>query len=353
MNSKKIIVLSGGGTLGSVTPLLALAERLKDDYKLVWLGTKGGVEEGLVRAFGLDYYGLPAGKLRRYFSWKNFTDLANVVRGFMRAWLLMRAWRPVLFITAGSYVSFPAAWAAKYCDAKVLLHQLDYKKGLANRLMSPVADRIAIVWQKALKDYGAKAIWTGSIISRKWRILQDKSECRLRFGLAIDKPTVLVMGGGTGASGLNSLTAAAIKDLCPEIQVLHLTGKRKDGGSPRQGYRAIDYLSHEDMAYAFGAADLVVSRAGMGSLMEIAFLKKPAVIVPMPGTHQELNAAVLAQAKAAVCLNQTAVSGRELAETVRRLITNNKELDRLSANVEQTLDLSGDKLLALVKELIG
>ena len=143
------ILFSGGGTLGSVTPLLAVAEEFKKrgDHEFLWLGTAKGPERFLVDEWGIRFRAIRSGKWRRYFSWKNIFDLFQIFFGFFQSLWRIARFRPDAVLTAGSFVAVPVACAAKVLGVPIFVHQQDLRWGLANRIMRPLARRISVNFQ--------------------------------------------------------------------------------------------------------------------------------------------------------------------------------------------------------------
>jgi UDP-N-acetylglucosamine--N-acetylmuramyl-(pentapeptide) pyrophosphoryl-undecaprenol N-acetylglucosamine transferase len=311
-------LFTGGGTMGSVTPLLATIpelQRLDAAYEGLWVCTKTGPEAGLLQAEGMTVRTIASGKLRRYFSLHNLTDLFRILVGFGQAWRLLGEWRPDVVVTAGSFVAVPVVWAAALRRVPVHVHQLDIRPGLANKLAAPFAKSLSVSFEKSVGDYAKpQPVWTGNPV-RAAILGADRAEAARFFELDLAaRPTVLVLGGGTGAVALNELVALAVPQVDRELNLIHLTGRGKQPAVPpgHHNYRAYEYL-HGQMGLAFAAADLVVTRAGMGTLTELAALQKPTVIVPMPSSHQEDNAVFFEQAGAAETWDERQLTPGKLA----------------------------------------
>jgi UDP-N-acetylglucosamine--N-acetylmuramyl-(pentapeptide) pyrophosphoryl-undecaprenol N-acetylglucosamine transferase len=196
-NNKQRIVLSGGGTGGSVTPLLAIAESLMEKFperfEFHWVGTATGIERRMTDSYSFTYHAIAAGKLRRYFSGQNFIDIINIIAGFFQSLNILIKLKPSLVISAGGFVTVPLAWAAKLLDIQVLIHQQDIRPGLANKLMAPCATTITTAFEKSLLDYGEKARWIGNPIRSAFKNLSPKET---------ESNQILVLGGGTGSESL-------------------------------------------------------------------------------------------------------------------------------------------------------
>ncbi|MFA7702824.1 MAG: glycosyltransferase, partial [Patescibacteria group bacterium] len=199
---KKLIMLSGGGTGGSATPLLALADYLQADYDFIFVGTNFGPERYLVETTGIPFLSIVSGKWRRYFSLQNISDIFKIIFAFFQSLYLLKKYRPDLLMSAGGFVSVPLAFAAYCLRIPILIHQQDIRAGLANKLMAKVASRVTVTFQKSLTDYGPSALWVGNPIKE---IVVDNSSLWKKYNLDQAKPLLLILGGGTGSAFINSL----------------------------------------------------------------------------------------------------------------------------------------------------
>ena len=297
-NKKQKILLTGGGTGGSVTPLLAVVEEFNHPsplykggkYEFLWLGTKDGPERVMVERAGIKFKTIAGGKWRRYFSLKNLADIFKIKLGFWQALWLMLKWRPNLVMSAGSFISVPVIWAAWLLGVPILIHQQDVRPGLANKLMAPFAKTVTVAFEKSLADYGQKAFWTGNPIRQSMKLAIRDSRFATHFNIQKNLPVVLVVGGGTGAEAINKLVLEGLNDLTQFCQVIHVFGKEKGIRIGIINYFAFEFLDAERMAEALKLADLVVTRAGLGFLTELSYLGKPSIIIPLPDSHQGENA---------------------------------------------------------------
>lgn len=317
------IVFTGGGTLGPVTPLIAVIRELRalaPDAEVSWIGTRGGPEERLVREAGIPFDAVSAGKLRRYFSWKNFADPLLVAKGFFEARRLLKARKADAVVSAGGFVAVPVAWAARTLGIPVHVHQQDVRPGLANRLSLPAARSMSVALESSVADFPKRhPEWTGNPV-RQELSAGSRDEAKRIFGLEDGVPVVLVLGGGTGALGLNRLVRQALPALAERVQVIHAAGPGKTDPSVASPRYHQEELLTAALPHAYAAADLVVTRAGMGALTELASLGKPAIIVPMPGSHQEDNAAAFAKIAGAAVIDERATTPQAFADAVLSLV---------------------------------
>jgi len=341
--SKYRIILTGGGTGGSVTPLLAIADELVDQYStelsLLWIGTTQGVERSMVATYPLAYRAILSAKWRRYFSIFNITDLFNLVIGFFQSLIILSIFKPQLIITAGSFVSVPVVWAAWLLGVRVLVHQQDIRPGLANKLMAPIAKIITVSFEKSLLDYKKKSIWVGNPVRKEFK--QYLSVARPNVSQAGQLPGVLVLGGGTGSESINNLVLSSLNELVKICKLVHITGKHTAvpllNREKVANYYFYDLLDAENFARALSEADLVITRAGLGTLSEIAFLAKPAIIIPMPKSHQEDNAKYFGDCKAAVVLDQEKLTPEDFVKALSDLLANHDLMSKMSEAMKNSM----------------
>ncbi len=353
-NIKKVL-LTGGGTGGSVAPLLAIADSLPlCDF--LWIGTRSGVERKMVENAGIEFKPIFSGKLRRYFSWRNFLAPFLTILGFVQSFFIILKWRPDLVMSAGSFASVPAVWAAWLSRVPVLIHQQDARPGLANKLMAPFARAITVAFEKSLADYGEKAVWTGNPVRRSLTIRNKEQRTRNNFNLKSDLPVVLVIGGGTGAMAINKLIWRSLNELTRFCQVIHITGEGKKPNYKLQitNYKNYDFLNSEQMAEAYAAADVAVSRCGMGVLTELSYLGKPAILIPMPDSHQEENAAIFSEKQAAIVLSQKELTPEKLADNIKKLLNDEILRDKLAGNIKEVIKRgTNEKIAEIINDIIN
>ncbi len=323
--------MCGGGTLGPVTPLLAVAREIRKRApaaEITWIGTKDGPEQSLVKEELIPFHAISAGKLRRYFSLRNFTDHFRVIAGFFQARRLLRELKPDVIVTAGGFVAVPVVWAAGLARIPVHVHQQDIQPGLANRLSLPYASSLSVALEASLSAFpNHHPVWTGNPV-RLDLYSGTREEAKRIFHLEDGIPTVLVLGGGTGAVGLNELVRGALPQITRTAQVIHVTGIGKQVGGDASRYHQYEFLTSE-LKHAFACAEVVVTRAGMGTLMELAALGLPAMIVPMPNSHQEENAKLFVKNGAATVLDQQSTSSQAFADAVLNLLADDARLDKM------------------------
>jgi len=373
------ILLTGGGTGGSVAPLLAIitspptpllirrGEERSDGerYSFLWLGTRSGLEKQMVEDAGIEFKPIFSGKLRRYFSWRNFIDLIFIFLGFVQSFFIILKSRPNLVMSAGSFASVPVVWAAWLLRVPVLIHQQDVRPGLANRIMSPFAKVITVTFEKSLADYGKKAVWTGNPAQNTKTRKHENTKTRKHentktqeiFNFKNDLPVVLAVGGGTGALAINELIEKNLEELTQFCNIIHITGKNKKIQYFKSlrvtRYALREFLNAEQMSQAYAAADIAVSRAGMGVLTELSYLGKPAILIPMPDSHQEDNAKIFKEKQAAIVLNQKELTAEKLVENIKKLLNNRELQNKLSSNIKTVIKKgANDRIVEIINNII-
>lgn len=330
--------MAGGGTGGSVSPLLAIAENLKNkgDFEFLFVGTEGGPEKAMAGKAQLAFYAIMAGKLRRYFDWRNLIDIFKIKIAFWQSLFLLVKNKPELVISAGSFVAVPIVWAAWILRIPCLVHQMDIRPGLANRLMAPFAKIITVTFEKSLGDYGKKTVWTGN--PSQLKVKKARAEVLESFNLKKDFPIVFVVGGGTGAEAINKLIEGNIAELSSFCQIVHSTGRGKMTSVKNDNYHPFEFLDAGQMADVLSVCDLVITRAGIGTLTDLADFKKPAIIIPMPSSHQEENAQYFAEKGAGVYLKQNDLTGQKLVATIKDFLFDDEGmLERAASNIGQIM----------------
>ena len=288
------VLFTGGGTGGHVYPGLAILSHLRKrgPYEVAWIGSKKGVERSLVEEEGVPFIGIPAGKFRREFSLKNFTDLFRVAGGIVASLYRLQRLKPHLLFSKGGFVSVPPVLAAFVLRIPVISHESDMDPGLATRLALPVARKLLVPFPESVEKYPiryrSKLVVTGNPVREE--IFQGSPEVGRRLlGLREGKPILLVLGGSQGAMEINRLVWSSLEELVKDFQVVHQVGPlhtetpELEEISRLEGYVAKGYFKGE-LPHVLATADLVVSRAGAGTLWEQAALCKPMLLIPLRGT---------------------------------------------------------------------
>lgn len=321
----KRIVLTGGGTAGHVTPNIALLPKLKEmGYDIQYIGSYDGIEKTLIADYGVPYHGISSGKLRRYFDIKNFTDPFRVLKGFSEANKLMKQLKPDIVFSKGGFVSVPVVIAAKKNKIPAIIHESDMTPGLANKLCLSSAVKICCNFPETVSSLPAdKAVLSGSPIRKELR--EGNKEKALEFcGFTADRPVILVMGGSLGAVAVNQAVRSILPALLKHYQVIHLCGKGKADSAYANmtGYKQFEYIKDE-LKDLFALSELVISRAGANAICELAALKKPNILIPLPSKSsrgdQLLNARSFEKQGFSVVIEEEQLTNELLLSEIQKL----------------------------------
>src|SRR5215207_5115183 len=334
------LAITGGGTGGHVLPALAVADELRRRdalTDLVWIGSRDGVEREAAEAANIRFVVIPTGKLRRYLSMRNLSDAARVPLGVLAARRALAAFRPDVVLSTGGFVSVPAAVAARGI-APVLTHEQTAILGLANRINARFAAVLAVSHRQTEQLAGRfhrQVIVTGNPI-RVGLTTGDRSTGLRRLGFDPALPVVYVTGGARGASPINQRIAALLPGILDQTQIVHQTGPLSANTDAlnltelretlpeavRHRYHVVEFLG-EELADIYAVADLVVGRAGAGTIAELAYVGLPAILVPLPGAggdEQARNAKVLGDAGGAVVIQQPDATPERLQQEILSLL---------------------------------
>ncbi|MDB5189640.1 MAG: UDP-N-acetylglucosamine--N-acetylmuramyl-(pentapeptide) pyrophosphoryl-undecaprenol [Parcubacteria group bacterium] len=340
------IVFAGGGTGGHFYPIIAIAEAVRDvvrerhliEPKMYFMAPKPFDPEALFEN-EITFVACPAGKMRRYVSFQNFTDLFITAGGVISALITLFRITPDVVISKGGYTSVPITIAANILGLPVIIHESDAKPGRANLLAAKHAARIAVAFDSAREYFPKKVqdrIARIGIPIRKEVAFIDPEGAYQELGLERDIPTILIFGGSSGSAKINEVVLSALPDLISFANVIHQTGKDLfvevestskvvlGGSANGSRYHVFPYLSALSIRRAAGAATIVISRAGATAISEISLWRKPAILIPIPEAvshDQRTNAYAYAHTGAAVVLEESNLTQHVLASEARRIAT--------------------------------
>jgi UDP-N-acetylglucosamine--N-acetylmuramyl-(pentapeptide) pyrophosphoryl-undecaprenol N-acetylglucosamine transferase len=274
------VLFVGGGSAGHVVPCIPLIRHFRDaGWRVSYVGS-GAPEKDLIPALGVEFFSIPSGKLRRYWSMKNLRDVYRLLAGLWQATRLLRRVRPQVVFSKGGFVAFPVVVGAWLNRIPVVAHESDLTPGLANRLSAPFVDVVCTSFAETHVARG-RVEHTGSPLRPE---LLDGSADRGRemCGFDTDKPMLLVVGGSLGSEVINAAVRRGVRHLCERFNVAHVCGHDRIDSRLRgqPGYRQFEYVDAE-WGDVLAAADLVVSRAGANAVFELAALGKPSLLIPL------------------------------------------------------------------------
>lgn len=383
--NNNLIFFTGGGTGGHIYPGLAVADELKalaasnnHEIKINWIGCSKGMDKNIVeKAIGPDgnktvdrFWGIPSGKLRRYFSLKNFSDLFRIAGGFFSALHILRREKPAVLFSKGGFVSVPPCLAARILHIPVYTHECDFTLGLANRLNFKSADCMFVSYEetKARLSEGdrKRVVVTGNPV-RPVFYKTDSAKGREFLKIPSDtaKPVLLVLGGSSGARQINELVYDNIDFLCENFIVVHQTGllNSDDNRSAMlsekypDSYKPYNFI-YQEMPDVVSSADVILSRAGANSIWEAAVLLKPMVLVPLCGSgtrgDQVDNAEFFRSRGAAEVLLGSEADSQHLKDSLNRMLDKNNRLAYSQALEKLTKgEVPAKKIAQILFEKLG
>jgi len=351
----KRIILTGGGTAGHVTPNIALLPRLKElQYDIHYIGSYNGIEKELIEQFAIPYHGISTGKLRRYFSVRNFTDPFRVLKGMDEAKKLVKILKPDVIFSKGGFVSVPVVLAAKRRHVPTIIHESDMTPGLANKLSLHAATKVCCNFPETLSHLPeGKAVLTGSPI-RQELLSGDKYKAREFLHFNSDKPVIMVVGGSLGAVAVNEAVRRILPELLKSYQVIHLCGKGKVDESLKNldGYAQFEYVK-EELRHLFALTDIVISRAGANAICELLALHKPNILIPLSANasrgDQILNARSFERQGFSVVLEEEEINNSVLLNAINSLYKNRNTYIETMKNSSQQNSI--DTIIDLIESL--
>lgn len=340
-------IISGGGTGGHIFPAISIANAVKKkwtDAEIIFVGALGRMEMDRVPAAGYEIVGLPVAGFDRKNLLKNFSVLFKLFKSIRMARRIVTDFDPDIAIGVGGYASGPVLKAAAAKGVPTLLQEQNSYAGVTNKLLAKSATKICVAYDGMENFFPKdKIVLTGNP-TRQDLVISEENKFLgyTHFGLNPDVKTILMVGGSLGARTLNeSIISSFEKIYNSRVQVIWQCGKyyfdemkklQENGGIP-PNVMLLDFVSRMD--YAYSISDLVISRAGAGSISEFSLLGKPVILVPSPNVsedHQTKNAMALVRHDAAVMIRDSA-SVRDIFETALDMINDDERLESLSKNI--------------------
>lgn len=357
------ILISGGGTGGHIFPALSIAAALKrrnPDAKILFVGALGRMEMERVPAAGFEIVGLPVAGFDRKRLWRNVSVLFKLWKSMSKARKIVRNFKPQIAIGVGGYASGPTLKAAQKAGVPTLVQEQNSYPGVTNKILGKNADAICTAYEKAADFFPPeRIILTGNPVrAALLNVEMTPEDAKRALGFDPARPLVLVVGGSLGARTINTSIAGGLDTLLDgNTQILWQTGRSgeeigKKAVEGRSDVKATPFIS--DMATAYRAADLVVSRAGAGTISELQLLGKPTVLVPSPNVaedHQRKNALALVDRGAAEMILDSEAPA-QLPGAIARLVADSAARDRLAANILKMALPDSDEKIADAAERI-
>lgn len=378
-NKAPRIIISGGGTGGHIFPAVSIANAIRElcpEAEILFVGAEGRMEMQRVPDAGYRIIGLPVAGFDRQHLWRNFSVILKLLRSQWKARKIIKEFRPQVAVGVGGYASGPTLKTAGMMGIPTLIQEQNSYAGVTNKLLAQKADRICVAYEGMEKFFPSeKILLTGNPVRQSLLDNQITRETAASaFGFNPNLKTVLVLGGSLGARTINQTLAAglALMKAHPEVQFIWQTGKiyidqvkaaitaftgeavrnARVGSIPN--LYVTDFIKNMNNAYTL--ADLVISRAGAGSISEFCLLGKPVILVPSPNVaedHQTKNALALVNKDAALYVKD-AEAQEKLLDTALETVADDDLLKQLSINIAKlalpdSARIIAEEVLKLIK----
>lgn len=368
-NDSLRVIVSGGGTGGHIFPAVSIANAIKAKHpqaEILFVGAEGRMEMHRVPAAGYKIIGLPIAGFDRKNMFKNIIVLWKILKCERLAKKVIKDFKPMVAVGVGGYASGPTLKVAGSMGIPTLIQEQNSYAGVTNKILAKSAKKICVAYEGMERFFPKeKIVLTGNPVRQSLvdsRI--SKAEASEKFGLDKNLKTVLIIGGSLGARTLNESVLGHLDEIRnSDVQFIWQTGKyysdeikkRMSEVKPLDNLRVMDFIS--DMDYAYAVADLVVSRAGAGSISELCVLNKPAILIPSPNVaedHQTKNAMALANKSAAIFLKD-ADAPEKLVEMAINTVNDYDMLRTLAENAgkmafRNSADVIADEVCKLAEE---
>jgi len=363
------IIISGGGTGGHIFPAISIANalrRMNPSIEILFVGALGRMEMTRVPEAGYDIKGLPvAGFIRKKYSPGNIIVIWKLLRSMMLARKILSNFRPMVVVGVGGYASGPVLKQAQHMGIPTVIQEQNSYAGVTNRLLAAKAMKICVAYEGMEKYFPAdKIIKTGNPVRHTFDNMNDiRDEALSFFSLDSTKPVILVLGGSLGAGTINKSIGNGVIRIANEgAQLLWQTGKnyfddicRTVNTQSFPQIHVMGFINRMDMAYS--AADIIISRAGAGTISELALVGKPVILVPSPNVaedHQTHNAMALVSKGAAILVRDADADEKLISEALS-LVNDHGRQKELSLNIRMLAQKAADEAIAreilkLIKE---
>ncbi|MXV13844.1 undecaprenyldiphospho-muramoylpentapeptide beta-N-acetylglucosaminyltransferase [Hufsiella ginkgonis] len=356
----KKVIISGGGTGGHIFPAVAIADalkRLEPETEILFVGAIGRMEMERVPAAGYQVIGLDIQGFQRKQLFKNILLPYKIISSVLKARSVIKSFKPDVAVGVGGYASGPLLFAAGQMKVPYLIQEQNSYAGITNKWLAKKAARICVAFDGMEQFFPPAAIMiTGNPVrSESVDIAGKRGEAAAFFGLSAEKRTILVTGGSLGARTLNASVLAGLeKIMAADVQLIWQTGKfyykgiiEKVGNQPKDlRIRVLEFLQRMDLAYAM--ADVIISRAGAGTIAELCIVKKPVILVPSPNVaedHQTKNALALVKNDATVLVTD-AEAENKLVDTALQVLGDPEKCVQLGERIGKLALPMADEVIA-------
>lgn len=369
MNKTHKIVITGGGSGGHTMPAVSVYELIKERYnnnvQVLYIGSHHGIEKDIALSKNIDYKSISTGKLRRYFSIKNFFDIFKVLLGIIQSFFIVQSFKPEVIFSTGGFVSVPVVLGAKILRLKIIIHEQTIHAGLANRINARFADKIALTFQESLQYFPkAKSTVTGIPI-RKEVLTGTNNKFIKEYSFNEKLPVLYFTGGGLGCHLLNTTFIEIAGNLLENYNIIFQTGNADDGNDYERMLKLRNSLSDiykgrfalykfitDDIGNVYHTADIAIARSGAGTVNELIATATPAIFIPLQiaaGNEQMKNAMVMKNIETAEIIEENELTTGILKNTILKM-TNHKELTIMKKKLDNIRNrfVGNEKIIEII-----
>lgn len=359
----KRFIISGGGTGGHIFPAISIANalrRLEPGCEILFIGAEGRMEMEKVPAAGYTIKGLPVSGLNRKNLLKNIPVLFRLMKSLRMARAILKEFNPDVVVGVGGYASGPVLRMAGRLGIPFLIQEQNSYAGVTNKLLASKAGAICVAYEGMQKYFPAgRIIRTGNPVRQNFDNLASlKDEAVNHFGISAGKPVILVLGGSLGARTINNSLSGDLEKMSHSgCQWIWQTGKfyyndvnKLVVAANHPDIKVVEFINRMDLA--FSAADIIISRAGAGTISELCLVGKPVILLPSPNVaedHQTKNALALTGKNAAIMIKDSEAS-EKLVDAALSLVNDNDRREKLSAGIIALAERDAD--LRIAKEVL-
>jgi UDP-N-acetylglucosamine--N-acetylmuramyl-(pentapeptide) pyrophosphoryl-undecaprenol N-acetylglucosamine transferase len=350
------IVFTGGGTGGHIFPIISIArelKRIRPDFSFYFIGPRDDFGSFMLSKEGIKVKSIVSGKIRRYWTFKSFFqnifDIFKIIVGLIQSFFYLFFLFPDLIFSKGGYGSFPVSVLSYLFFTPVMLHESDVTPGLSNRIISKIALEIFSSFPVNETEFfpPEKVISVGNPV-RKEIMKGSKEEAERIFDLKKGRPILLVLGGSQGSERINNLILNVLPQLLNDFQVIHQTGPKNFeevrsesqvmiNPSLNKYYHPHPFLEENKLKHALSACDMVLARAGSGTIFEIALCGKPSILVPLPESaqnHQVNNAYSYQEKGACLVIEERNLTANFFLERLKYITSSPEKMEKMSVSAK-------------------
>jgi len=332
----KNVIIAASGTGGHIYPGISLAKEFRDNgYQVMFFISNNEASENIMKNSGFDFVTFNLSGMPRGFSIRFVSFFFKLIFSFFKSLKLISKIKPAAVIGTGGYISVPPVFAAKILKIKTFIHEQNVFPGVANKLLNRIADITFVSFKDSEKYFKRKKIFFSGYPVRKDISGISKFDVCRKFNFENDIFTILIFGGSLGAAKINEIAFDAVKELSlkEKTQTLHITGQKnhdyiRSKNCNEASYKIFDYM--HDIRDAYAASDIVICRAGAGTVFELKMLKKSAVLIPYPSAsdnHQFYNAKEIEKDGVVEIIDEKNLSVSALVSLIEKLKSNqNKQI---------------------------